>query len=234
MRGGPIPSGGFVSTYTDITERKRTEAEVVQQKTILESVLDNMDQGISMFDAEFDSLVLNDKYFELLEFPKDRFEVGANGADFLRYNAERGEYGPGDVEQQVAERLALASKFEPHSFERQRPDGTIIEIRGKPLAAGGILTVYTDLTERRRAEAVARAYQENLRRLVEDAALGVVVNSLQGILFANRAAYDIVGMETPDELGTDFDMFSLILEEDRPILAERLQRCGSFGPCWIF
>jgi PAS domain S-box-containing protein len=71
----------------------------------------------------------------------------------MRYNAERGEYGPGDVEQLVAERVALAKQFVPHSFERMRPDGRIFEIRGNPIPGIGFVTVYKDVTERRRAEA---------------------------------------------------------------------------------
>ena len=88
----------------------------------------------------------------------------------------------------------------------------------------GLGGIEIDVTERKQAEAAARAYQENLRRLIEDAALGVVVNNLEEVLFANRAAYGIVGLDAPEDLGANFNMFSIILEEDRPILAERLRR----------
>ena len=52
---------------------------------------------------------------------------GADFADFIRYNAARGEYGPGAVAELVAERVRLAKSFVSHSFVRTRPDGTVVE-----------------------------------------------------------------------------------------------------------
>ncbi len=74
--------------------------------------------------------------------------------DMFRFNAERGEYGDGDAEAQVQDRLALARKFEPHEFERTRGDGGIIHISGTPIGEGigGFITVYTDITETRKYE----------------------------------------------------------------------------------
>src|SRR3546814_13126683 len=65
-----------------------------------------------------------------------RSHLGAPGTPaeaFLRINAERGEYGPGDIAELVRERVELAKQFKPHCFERERPNGTIIEVRGTPL-----------------------------------------------------------------------------------------------------
>jgi hypothetical protein len=70
----------------------------------------------------------------------------------FRFNAKRGEYGPGDIDAHVQERIELAKRFEPHVFERQRPDGTIIEISGHPMAGGGFVTTYTDVSERKKTE----------------------------------------------------------------------------------
>ena len=46
--------------------------------------------------------------------------------------------------------MALARKREPHVYERRRPNGTIVEVRGVPLNGGGFLTTYFDVTEQRR------------------------------------------------------------------------------------
>ena len=130
--------------------------------------IENIPQGISMFDAEQRLVAWNRRFFELLALPEHLAVVGTPMAAFLRLNAERGEYGPGDVGQQVAERLALADKREPHLFERERPDGTVIEVRGKPLPGGGFITTYTDITERKRAELkLQQAYDELERRVAE-------------------------------------------------------------------
>ena len=119
----------------------------------METTLETMDQGITMFDKNLDVITANSKFMELLEFPKDKFPPGSNLAEFFRYNAERGEYGPGDIDEQVESRLELARKFEPHHFERTRPDGMAIEIRGNPLPdRRGFVTTYTDITHQKAAE----------------------------------------------------------------------------------
>ncbi|MBL8659986.1 MAG: PAS-domain containing protein, partial [Rhodospirillales bacterium] len=111
-----------------------------------------MDQGVSVFDADLNVVVFNRRFLEILDFPADCFHAGDNFEAFIRYNAKRGEYGPGEVEEQVQSRLARARTFEAHCFERTRPNGTVIEIRGEPLPDGGFLTTYTDVTERRHSE----------------------------------------------------------------------------------
>ncbi|MBI2308676.1 MAG: PAS-domain containing protein [Rhodocyclales bacterium] len=130
--------------------------------------IENVPQGISMFDADLRLVVWNRRLFELLELPDQLAVVGTPLADFLRYDARRGEYGAGDPERLVDERLAMIRTNQPHQFERERPDGTVIEVRGKPLAGGGLVTTYTDITERKRTEReLQRAYEEMEQRVAE-------------------------------------------------------------------
>jgi len=177
VEGAPLPSGGFITTYSDITERRNSEEELRQaheeldrrveertwelkaardelaeERRLLQTTLENMSQGISLTDAKLDIRVANRRFQELLEFPTELMKPNTNLADFFRYNAERGEYGPGDVEEQVRERVELALKFEPHRFRRIRPDGSVIEIVGQPLKEGGFVTTYEDVTLNVRAE----------------------------------------------------------------------------------
>ncbi len=144
---------GLGTAMIDITEQKEAERELAHQKAILETTLETMDQGITMFDEKLDVITANSKFMELLQFPKDRFPPGTNLGEFFRYNAERGEYGPGDIEQQVQERMDLARGFEAHHFERTRPDGMVIDIRGNPLPdRRGFVTTYSDVTQQKHAE----------------------------------------------------------------------------------
>lgn len=115
--------------------------------------LNHLDQGITVFDHNLRLVAWNQRWHELLDFPKELAVVNQPIETLFRFNAERGEYGEGDIEAQVAERVALAAHFEPHVFERVRPDGTIIEVRGNPMDNGGFVTTYTDITEQRQAEA---------------------------------------------------------------------------------
>ncbi|CUW39729.1 putative Signal transduction histidine kinase [Magnetospirillum sp. XM-1] len=109
-------------------------------------------QGFTVFDRELNLILCNNRFLEMLDFPPSLVHPGTVFADFMRYNALRGEYGPGEVEDLVAERVEKARNFTAHCFERERPDGTVIEVRGTPLPGGGFVTTYTEITDRKRAE----------------------------------------------------------------------------------
>jgi len=119
---------------------------------LLQAGLDLLDQGITVFDADLRLVAWNRPFLKLLEFPDELAFIGAPFASFIRYNAERGEYGPGDIETQIAERVAAARNFAPHVTERQRPNGRVLLLRGEPLAHKGFVTLYSDVTEQRYIE----------------------------------------------------------------------------------
>lgn len=118
----------------------------------LQAGLDLLDQGITVIDSELKMLAWNRTFLSLLEFPPEMAYVGASFESFIRYNAERGEYGDGDVDAQVRVRVNAARAFQPHYTERQRPDGRTLAIRGEPIGQHGFVTLYTDITEQRRYE----------------------------------------------------------------------------------
>ena len=143
VRGMPMASGGFVTTYLDVTEQR-------QRTRQLEALLENFPGGIALFNKDLEMVLYNNQLISLLEYPDNLF---ANGLprlqDIFRFNAERGEYGPGDIEEHVRTRIALVEKREPHDFERERPNGSVLQVRGVPLEGGGFVTTYIDVTEQR-------------------------------------------------------------------------------------
>jgi diguanylate cyclase (GGDEF)-like protein len=130
--------------------------------------LDTLHIGLSVFDAELRLVAFNHAYVSLLQFPVEMGQVGMPLEAFFRYNAERGEYGEGDIDALVEERLALARKFEPHSFLRRRPDGTVIEVVGRPLPSGGFVSTYTDVTEMTQTREALEQKERELMRQLED------------------------------------------------------------------
>ncbi len=127
-------------------------AEDSPRYKMLQAGLDLLDQGITVFDGDLRLVAWNRTFLELLEFPEQLAYVGAPFESFIRYNAERGEYGPGDREVQVAQRVAAARNFAPHVTERQRPNGKMLLLRGEPLPHQGFVTLYSDVTEQRYIE----------------------------------------------------------------------------------
>jgi PAS domain S-box-containing protein len=133
-----------------------------RQAAILSTVLDNVDQGISLFDANLNSVAFNSRFLELLGLPPQEKQAGVPFEQFVRTVAERGEYGPGDIEAQIRERVETAKRFEPRHFVRQGPDGVTIDARGNPIPGGGFVTTYTDITGQVRVEDALRISEEQL------------------------------------------------------------------------
>ena len=132
-------------------------------------ILNYLDQGISVFDHDMRLVAWNERMLELLDLPPELAKYGQPLEVFFRFNAGRGEYGSGNIDVLVAERMSLARTFASHVFDRVRPDGSVIEVRGNPMPNNsGFVTTYTDVTEQRHAEArlekrVAQRTEESRR-----------------------------------------------------------------------
>jgi len=164
--------------------------------------LNHLSQGIAIFDLELDLVAWNQAAQTLLDFPPNMLKPGTNLAEFFRFNAKRGEYGDGDVETQVAERMALAKLFEPHSFERVRPTGEILEVVGAPLPTGGLVATYTDVTARRRAEALSTANRILFQQTIDAAPMAVTIKDpQQRYVFVNRYAAERHGLQPEEFVG---------------------------------
>src|SRR5947207_3313906 len=193
----------MVGATGDITELKERERELAEQKALLETTLENMDQGITMVDGSMKSIVLNRRFLELLDLPPERFACGFNMEEAFRFNAERGEYGPGDADEQVRQRIELARQFEPHDFERKRPDGTVIAIRGRPLpGSAGFVTTYTDVTERRKQEEALRNQSALTQAIVEQVPNAIFFKDQAGrFTLVNRGWTEMSGVPAERALG---------------------------------
>ncbi len=119
---------------------------------LLQAGLDRIDQGFTVIDGSLRIVAWNNAFLRLLDFPEDMAFVGATYESFMRYNAQRGEYGPGDVEELIAQRVRQARSFIPHYSERVRPNGQILAVRDEPLPHNGFVTLYTDITASRQFE----------------------------------------------------------------------------------
>lgn len=120
----------------------------VSDLSLLLAGLNALEDGIAIFDQDFKLVGANSRALELLGLPESLGVPGTELADLFRYNAKRGEYGEGEVEELVDERMAQAREMRPHRFRRVRPDGTLLEISGAPLADGrGFSCTFRDITE---------------------------------------------------------------------------------------
>ena len=193
---------GFITTYTDITGQKNVERALERQNQILQTIIDNIPCGVTLFDRDLNLVAYNDEVKRVLGLPDNLFEnADVTLEDFFLFNARRGEYGPGDPETIARELVQRARNPKPHNFERTRPDGTIVHIQGQPLPDGGFVTVYNDITRLRQAEhkqILADKVFENTPEAI------VIIDPAHRILSVNPAFTTITGLDALAVVGEPF------------------------------
>ncbi len=161
LRGSGMELGEVVSLLDEASQELRFNRQV------LSTTLENISQGVSVVDAEMRLVAWNRRYQELFGYPDGMLYVGRPVSDLIRWNAQRGELGPGHIEEQIHRRLVHMRAGTPHVFERVRASGQVIEMRGQPLPGGGYVTSYSDVTDYKRAESQLREINETLEQRVE-------------------------------------------------------------------
>ncbi len=139
----------MVEERTDELQRRGTELRVT---------FDNMDHAVAMFGSDLKLAAWNRQFTQLLDLPETFLAGKPIFADFIRFLAKRGEYGAVDPESEVR-RLTDATTRQ-HTFERTRPNGTVLEVRHSPLPGGGMVIIYSDITERKRYEEALTAARD--------------------------------------------------------------------------
>ena len=160
-------SGSGLDVAESMALLDEASQELRFNRELLSTTLENVSQGISVVDAQMRLVAWNRRYLELFDYPDGMVHVGVPVAELIRWNAELGECGPGEVDGHVAKRIDYMRAGSSHLFQRIRPDGTVIEMRGRALPGGGYVTTYTDVTAYKHAEQALIEVNETLEQRVE-------------------------------------------------------------------
>jgi signal transduction histidine kinase/CheY-like chemotaxis protein/HPt (histidine-containing phosphotransfer) domain-containing protein len=148
-----------------------SEHLIAEKSAVLETTLEFMGQGIMMVAADRTVAVCNQRTIEMLGLPPEMKAPGTPFSQILAYQWSTDEFKhtPADIQDFVRSGGILD---QPHVYERQRPNGPVMEVRSMPMPDGGVVRTYTDVTERKLAEeraALAREQAEQARILAEEA-----------------------------------------------------------------
>ena len=144
--------------------------------SLLNCLMETVHQGITVVDENLDLLLVNEAAQTLLDLPFEILLACPNLEQLFRFNAERGDYGPGDPDVLVRERVEKARRFEPHDFERVRPNGIVLRVQGTPVTGGGFVTLYSDVTRERMQEGELLAARQELAQKLDHRTQEVIEN----------------------------------------------------------
>ena len=204
----PMKDGGWVATHEDITERQRADAMLAAKAAELELInerfevaIDNMSQGLCLFDADKNLVVSNQRYQEMYNLPDRLVVPGTSLRQILLHYADRGERAELTVDQ-YTETL-------PNQYKQtyQPNDGRNILIQRQPLMDGGWVATHEDITEQKRAERLLaeKAAELEAMNVRFDAALNnmsqglCVFDAEQRVVVAN-ARYAEIYRLAPDQV----------------------------------
>jgi diguanylate cyclase (GGDEF)-like protein len=150
----PVPGLGFLAIHQDVTTEKRTQASLIAKSDELrranmrfDAALNNMTQGLSMYDAEQRLLVANTRFGEIYGLTAEQVRPGTTARQILEHRIANGTsagVSPDDYIKRV---------FRETADIQTLPDGRIISIQRQWLPDGSVLTTHEDITDRRQNEA---------------------------------------------------------------------------------
>jgi diguanylate cyclase (GGDEF)-like protein/PAS domain S-box-containing protein len=159
--------GGFIVVCSDITVQKEQEARLTETNLRLDAALDNMSQGLCLYDSENRLQVVNRRFCEIFHLAPESVRPGMSFEDVLGLSVTAGNHGQKRVEDIIAEQSALMHQRETETHFQDLSDGRAIAIAHRHTSDGGWVATYEDVTERRHAEAqiVFMARHDTLTRL---------------------------------------------------------------------
>ena len=188
---------GAIETLQDISGQRRADDALRREHQVMNTMIEHFPSGITVMDAGLEVVKYNRQFKAMLGFP-DSLLVPPNPLEkFIRFNAERGEYGAVDVENAVREAMDKARQQVAHCFERSRPDGTVLEVKGSPLPGGGFVTSYTDITDRKRDEAEIRRLLAEQQLIFDNAHVGIAWVRQRTIMRCNQRLAEMFMFKDP-------------------------------------
>ncbi len=143
---------GYRGTTRNVTAQVEAERALERQTNILSTLIENLPIGVVLIDREMRVVAFNQPYFTTLGLPPNFVNIGDSLEKIIRYNAERGDYGSGNVDTLTRDFMARLREPKPRRYEIVHSGDRVVEINARPLAGGGLVSTFTDVTEKQKVE----------------------------------------------------------------------------------
>ncbi|MDX2156630.1 MAG: PAS-domain containing protein [Hyphomicrobiaceae bacterium] len=163
--------GGTVGIRSDITEMKHREFDLLRISQQLhaknrhfDAALNNMIQGLCMFDKDQRLIVCNRRYLDMYGFSAEIVKPGIQLRDIMKYSVSLGNYTEEEGHRALAERPDPNRLNKRTTIKQHLRDGRVIAVMNEPLPEGGSIATYQDITELETSARRMREYTTKLER----------------------------------------------------------------------
>lgn len=187
-------AGGQVALYgliLDVTDLVTSEAQLREKDLRLRAILENMDQGLVMLDAQGCVRLLNPRAQQLLALPDTVLRESAPLSEILAVLSGRGDLAAAVFPEGPPRLRDAAGAWAPLRFDWRRPNGATLEVRGVTLPDGGIVHTFTDVTEHRAAEARTQDGERRYRLLADSVSDMIVRRSVAASSEGDASSLDV-------------------------------------------
>lgn len=203
IRHQPLRDGGWVATHDDITAEAELTQSLEAQNMRFDAALNNMRQGLCMFDGERRLVVSNRRYSEIYGLDPKMVRPGMLLKEILQQRLAAGNVPIAGKDTFLSSRLAIAAANQPGSSVIELADGRVIAVIHEPLSDGGWLATHEDITEQRRT-------QERIRHLARHDILTDLANRTQFDECLQTVRDRVESGETLAVLALDLDHFKAV------------------------
>ncbi|MBY0611194.1 MAG: EAL domain-containing protein [Beijerinckiaceae bacterium] len=178
---------------------KQQEHELSLRTELLDSTLETMDEGLMLIEPDGTVSLCNSRAMTLLDLPPDLMRSRPSFEAIRQWQVDHDEFARSGETFHAWAPLSGVERS-AHVYERERPNGTVLEIRTVPRPDGGAVRTYTDISARRAAERAKRTAEAEYRALFENAVIGLYRASIDGQhIRANPALAQINGYQAGAE-----------------------------------
>ncbi|MFH1342601.1 MAG: PAS-domain containing protein [Pseudomonadota bacterium] len=213
-----------------IGERDKLNDKYLETKWQLGAALNNMAQGLVMFDSKTKILMTNIAFRTMYELPPHIIQAETTLRDILVYRAGKDLF-TGNIDDFMVDVLDRIARGKPSVRELSLADGRIIRVSEQPMAGGGWVSTHEDFTEQRRGQRILERTEQFLVAVIENVPEGIIAKDARTLryVFVNRAAEQMIGMLRTEIIGkTARELFpaqaaELIEQRDRQLLTQNQQ-----------
>jgi diguanylate cyclase (GGDEF)-like protein/PAS domain S-box-containing protein len=205
----------------------RVRQKLSEKNGLLDGAVNNMIQGLCMFDAQNRLLVWNERYRTMYNIAPDGLSYGMSLRDVLMARAAAGTFSP-DPDRYISELNDVIGAGKPLTMTTTLSDGRVVALVNQPTAGGGFVATHEDITARTQAERALAHTHAFLDSIIENVPTPIMVKDIQSLryLLINRAAEAYLGVDRSAILGKTADdvmpaaTAAFISAEDRRLIAD--------------